>query len=142
MKFVVQEECTINPPQEVKDLGQTTRALMSSLPLRSTHPLAEPMYKRLQVPMPGKETDTGTADPMSGAPAAARLGEEPSTDELLPPTPPKENKVNVGVVVGPIVAAAVLVLVGVLAAVFVRRHRRKQRIRKEVANGSVQHQVC
>lgn len=138
----MQEECTLNPPQEIKDLGQMSAALMSSIPFRSTHELAEDMFKKQMEPFPGEAeapapaTTTSRGEIDFGPPT-----QDTNTDSTVPPVKKEEAGVNVGLVVGPLAAVAVLVLVGVLAAVFVRRHRTKQRKRKAMAAGS-SHQVC
>ena len=146
----------MNPPQEVKDLAQRSAALQSSIPFRSNHPLAQPMFEAQRVPFPGETPAVAPGADQGGDSGQAAA---PTTDKSLPEnivssedgnSPPGialqqegggDGDVNVGLIVGPIVAAVVLVGLGVLAAVFVRRRRAKQR-RRSAADGVHGHQVC
>lgn len=121
--------------------------LLTSIPFRSTHELAQPLYEALL-----KRADNGTQtapEDSSNSPDTLALDEPGASfpglnrsatlDDPPAPAPEKTNQegggsdVNVGIVVGPIAAVLVLVLLGVLTAVFVRRHRAKQRKRKAMA---------
>ena len=156
----------MNPPQEVKDLQQRSAALLSSIPFRSNHRLAEPMYEAQLVPFPGEgsaaNSTAGEAqapgqgvqdDGQAAAPTTDRsFGEDPdgstrASNEDGDVTPLQQEDddgdVNVGLVVGPIVAAVVVVLLGVLAAVFIQKRRAKQRKHAAIAGaGANAYQVC
>ena len=158
----------MNPPQEVEDLQQRSAALMSTIPFRSDHRLAEPMFQAQLVPFPGEDSagnSTGDEaqapgqdvqdDGQAAAPTTRSFGGDldgrdiasnedgdvtPGTDLLQEGG---DSDVNVGLVVGPVAAAVVVVILGVLAAVFVQKRRAKQRKHTAMAGaGAYGHQVC
>lgn len=142
----VQEECSQKESPEIEALKGYSEALMASIPFKSNHILAQPMYEALggggTAPGPAPEferTDDSNSNLNSSLPSLfSEEAQEPIVKFL--PKDDGGSDVNTVLVVGMITASAVLVIVGVLvgvvATVFVRRQRAKQRIQQREKNGT------
>lgn len=158
----------MSPPQEVKDLAQRSAAVQSSIPFKSQHPLSQPMYEAQLKPSPGEAPAAAAAQHIRSEPptAGAQVGEpgtlgvrgaeQDAAEEIerssaqTPGASVWQGEDDSGdqggittvviAVVGTLAGAAVLLLLGLLAALFAfkgRRHVAKHQTVTGLTNDSI-----
>jgi hypothetical protein len=152
MHVPLQEECEGPPTATIQWLTDTVDALHSQIPYKADTELAQKVFQRSLKPLPAQPAQPAAAP---AAMPASEPAKQASTQVSVPcsqsvgsghctgarVTQQQERSPRLAVVLGPVLAFAVLTLSAVLLAVLVKKHRVKKRKLVVAADKQLAHQV-